>query len=174
MSRILAALFLCLAFAPAAHAQSIDCASASGFTQRLCAAPELVALEEERRALVSEIQFSDPAHPAIQDEAAFLASQEACADATCIAAGYSAHNQILRDAIAAAPAPEPEPTTEAEAPPAPAPSADDGRGVRLDEGATIEIGDYLTTIITLLVTFFIAFWLWGIAARARRADRGER
>jgi hypothetical protein len=34
-------------------------------------------------------------------------------------------------------------------------------------------GDYLTSIITLIVTLLIALWLLNAAARARRADRGE-
>ena len=177
MSRLIAALFLCLAFAPAAHAQSLDCASASGLMQRVCEAPELIALEEERRALIGELQFIDPAHPAIQAEAEFLASQEACADTGCLIAGYAAHNQTLRttlDAIRPAAtelAPEPEAP-----PPAPERSARDDEpaaGAQRDAAATDQLSDYLATIVIWGVTLMIALWLVTAAARARRADRGD-
>lgn len=175
MSRIVAALFLCLAFAPLAHAQSLDCASATGLMQRVCESPDLVALEEERRNLIGELQFIDPAHPAIQAEGAFLASQEACADAACLSAGYNAHNEELSAALNAARPPAVELVPEPEAPPPAAntPARDEGRSASLDDAPTMQPGDYLTSIITLIVTVLIALWLLNAAARARRADRGE-
>jgi len=177
MSRIFAALFLCLTFAPSAHAQSLDCASATGFTQRICEAPELIPLEEERRQLVGELQFIDSAHPAIQAESSFMASQEACADAACLAAGYAQHNQTLREALAEtqlAPAPELVEAPEQTPPPAIAPrERDNTRSAKLDDAPSGGLGDYLATILIWLATLGIAIWLVSAAGRARRADRGE-
>lgn len=170
MSRIIAALFLCLAFAPMARAQSFDCASASGVLQRVCAAPDLIPLEEERLQLIAEIQFFDPAHPAIQGEGAWLAAQESCADDACLSAAYGAHNQELRAALDAARPPEelvdePEPI----APPTIAPR--DGPASSLDDGPAVQPNEYLIGLGIVLVTFLIAFWLLTTAARARRRDR---
>lgn len=177
MSRLIAALFLFLAFAPIARAQSLDCASATGLMIRVCESPDLVVLEEERRNLIGELQIIDPAHPAVQAEGAFLASQEACADAACLSAGYNAHNEELSAALNAArppeaellPAPDPQATPSLDRTPA----RDEGRSASLDDAPTMQPGDYLTSIITLIVTLLIALWLLGAAARARRADRGE-
>jgi uncharacterized protein len=173
MSRIIAALFLCLAFAPLARAQSLDCAGASGLMQRVCEAPELVALEEERRALIGELQFIDPAHPAIQSEASFLASQEACADAGCLIAGYAEHNQTLRSTLDAIRPPDAELLPEPEAPP-PAPErserSDEPAATQRDAAAADQFSDYLATIIIWLVTLLIALWLVSAAARARRGE----
>lgn len=176
MLRILAALFLCLAFAPIARAQTLDCASATGLMQRVCESPDLVAMEEERRNLIGELQFIDPAHPAIQAESGFMASQDACADAACLAAGYAEHNQTLRTALEAMQTPEPElvEAPEERAPPVIEPrERDDARGARLDDGPAAQLTDYLSTIIAWLVTLGIALWLVSASGRARRADRGE-
>ncbi len=173
MTRIIAGLFLCLAFAPAAHAQSFDCSSP--LMQRVCAAPELIPLEEERRQLIGELQFIDATHPAIQGEGAFLASQEACADTGCLVAGYAEHNQALRAALAAMQAPEELVEAPEEAPPpvVGAREVEDTSRARLDDAPTGGIGDYLSTIIIWLATLGIALWLVTASGRARRADRGE-
>lgn len=171
MQRILAAMFLCLAFAPMAAAQSFDCASAAGLLQRVCASPELIALEEERRQLIEDIQFFDPAHAAIQGEAAWLASQEACADDACLSAAYLNHNQDLRAALDAVRPPEelvaePEPV----APPTITPR--DGPATSaLDEGPAVQFNEYLVGLGIVFVTFVIAFWLLTTAARERRRNR---
>jgi uncharacterized protein len=173
MSRIIAALFLCFALAPIARAQSFDCATATGVLQRVCAAPELIPLEEERRQLIDELQFNDPAHPAIQGEAAWVASQEACADAACLAAGYATHNQELRAALDALRPPEtelaPEPT-----PAAPSSrEADTSSSSSLDDAPAVQPNEYLFGAGVVLITLLIAFWLLSSAGRARRRDRGE-
>jgi len=172
MLRIIAVLFLCLAFAPLARAQSFDCASASDVLLRMCAAPELIPLEEERRQLLADLQFTDPAHPAIQAEAAWLASQEACADDACLAAAYFSHNQELRTALDAARPPEdlaplPEPAAPAIEPREPSGNAS------LDEGPAVQPNEYVVGVIVVIVTFLIALWLLSSARRARRRDRGE-
>jgi len=171
MTRIIAAFFLAFAFAPLAHAQTFDCSSA--LMQRVCASPELITLEEERRGLIGELQFIDPAHPAIQGEAAWLASQEACADDACIAAGYAEHNQALGAALTVAGQPETELMPAPEEAPPPRVERRDESPAAPDNGLAVQPNDYFLALGIWLVTLLIALWLLSAAARARRADRGE-
>jgi hypothetical protein len=105
-----------------------------------------------------------------------MASQDACADAACLAAGYAEHNQTLRTALEAMQTPEPElvEAPEQQAPPVIEPrERDDTRSAPLDDAPTAQLTDYLATIIAWLVTLGIALWLVSASGRARRADRGE-
>lgn len=171
MTRILAAMFLVLAFAPLAHAQTFDCSSV--LMQRVCTSPELIPLEEERRGLISELQFIDPAHPAIQGEAAWLASQEACADDACLAAGYAEHNQTLGAALTVAGEPQTELAPAPEEAPPPRVERRDEAPASPDGGLAVQPNEYFVALGIWLVTLLIAIWLLSAAARARRADRGE-
>lgn len=172
MSRFLAALFLCLSFASPAQAQALDCANATGLTQRVCEAPELIPLEEERRQLLGELQFVDPAHSAIQGESAWLASQEACADDACLTAAYVEHNRTLREALDGVQAPPdsellPAPELQT-APTIESSAASNGASPSLDSAPAVQPEEYLFAIAVIAVTFLIALWLVSAAARARR------
>lgn len=170
MTRFLAALFLVFAFAPMAQAQTFDCSSP--LMQRVCASPDLISMEEERRGLISELQFIDAAHPAIQVEAAWLASQEACADDACLASGYAAHNQALGEALTVAGQPETELVEAPEEAPPPRIERRDESPASPDDGLAVQPTDFFVALGIWLVTLLIALWLLSAAARARRADRG--
>lgn len=162
-----------LAGAPMALAQSVDCASALG--QRVCANPDLTALEQERQGLVAELSGIDAAHPALAQEQSWLDVQQACADDGCLAAGYLEHNQVLRQIVEGLRTTnESEPLAELPTISTPAvreDNAGDEPGAReVNADPPFRWEDYLGAIIMLPLTFLIAFWLLGKAARARRGE----
>lgn len=119
---VLAALFACaLAVPPAAAQTPLDCATAG---QSVCADGEILAIEDERAALVGQLTELDPQNPALALEQTWLDGLGACGeDADCYRTAYLNHNQMLRQTLAALPGAAEEPPLEApiEAPPDAAP-----------------------------------------------------
>jgi hypothetical protein len=164
-----AAAFLC---APTAHAQSIDCSTDLGL--RVCANPDLMALEQERQSLTGELSGLDPAHSSLSQQT-FFDTQQACPDDACLQAGYLDHNQSLRLTLESLRTPQSTGELE-ELPELELPTIRPERE-RADDGAR-EINpdppfrwqDYLGALIAFAVSLLIASWLWNKAARARRGD----
>lgn len=169
--RVIAICMLCLAAAPhLAHAQ--DCSTALG--QRVCANPDLSALEQERQTLQSELAGLNPEHATLAEEQGWLAAQETCPDDECLRAGLLDRNQSLRLAIAAQSPPD---ESIAELPTIPdiAPTRESeseaGDGPReINPDPPFRIQDYFGALIAIPLAFLIAFWLLGKAARARRGE----
>jgi hypothetical protein len=168
----LAAAFVC---APTpAHAQ--DCSTTLG--QRLCANPDLTALEQERYTLQGDLVAANPEHALIADEQSWLAGQEACPDDACLRAGLLDRNQSLRLAIAAQSTTE-EPAALEELPSIELPTIRPDRDAEAADGPR-EINpdppfrwqDYIGALIAFALSLLIANWLWAKAARARRGDNG--
>ena len=185
----LAVLALCFAGAGAASAQSpLSCAAAP---QSVCEDKDLLALEDERAALIGQLSGLDPQHAALANEQTWIDGLSACGeDVECYRTAYLNHNQALRDSVAALPG-APSADTPIEAP-ADAPTVeeqiaiDEVQAERLREAAqeARETRDhdqaYVATgmpgwgFFTMIgVTFFIFWWLMRALGRHRRELRAE-
>jgi hypothetical protein len=99
---MLATLALCAFSAGAASAQTpLDC---SIVPQNVCADPDLIALENERAALIAQLAALDPQNAALPAEQTWIDGLGACGeDIACYRTAYLNHNQALRQSVAALP-----------------------------------------------------------------------
>jgi uncharacterized protein len=125
---VIATLALCALSTGAASAQTpVSCGVAP---QSVCEDKDLPALEGERAALIQQLTAADPQNAALASEQTWIDGLSACGeDAACYRTAYGAHNQALRDAVAALPGAA-DPASPFEAP-ADAPTVDEQ--IALDE-----------------------------------------
>jgi hypothetical protein len=170
------ALALCAMSAHTAAAQSLDC---SAIPQSICATGDIVSLESDRSALIKQLSERDPQNAALGGEQTWLDGLGACAeDVACYRSAYSAHNQSLRESVAALPPADETPIEELPQDPTafpPLPEAEDiaspPRNERAHDGPVYVPGGppgwgfFVAIGVTLL--------LWNMLLRARAKYRRE-